>query len=412
MDVSQGGDVGGFEAPNIEVVGAIFSLYKQFAGRCLPPTPKWLDRRRLRTDNRGVGGSSPVPKTRSGGPTRRRKGCKVYDPITIAGNGGWGTAVALVLAGKGLDVRVWGIEDDYVAGTAKSRRNPRYLPGVKIPKGILLTSDWGEASRGAKLAISAVPTQFCRKTWGDLAKVDETDGAPVLSLSKGVEVGTLERPTQILRQALGQRKIGVLVGPSHAEEVARGLPAAVVIASKDVRFAKAAQATLSTDRFRAYINDDVVGTEIASALKNVIALAAGISDGLGFGDNAKAALLTRGMVEMARLGVALGGQRQTFSGLAGIGDLITTCVSSHGRNRAVGERIGRGETLSQILDSMTQVAEGVPTTKAFHKLARQHDIETPITNQVYSVLFRRKKPLKAVTELMLRAPKSEVEEYW
>ncbi len=335
----------------------------------------------------------------------------MYDPIAIAGNGGWGTAVALVLAGKGLDVRLWGIETDYVAETAKSRRNPLYLPGVKIPKGILLTSDWGEASRGAKLVISVVPTQFCRKTWGELAKVDETDGAPVLSLSKGVEVGTLERPTQILRQALGRRKIGVLVGPSHAEEVARGLPAAVVIASKDERFAKEAQATLSTDRFRAYINGDVVGTEIASALKNVIAIAAGICDGLGFGDNAKAALLTRGMVEMARLGVALGGQRQTFSGLAGIGDLITTCVSRHGRNRAVGERIGKGETLSQILDSMTQVAEGVPTTKAFYKLARQRDIETPITNQVYAVLFRRKKPLKAVTELMLRAPKSEVEQY-
>lgn len=336
----------------------------------------------------------------------------MYDPIAIAGNGGWGTAVALVLAGKDLDVRLWGIETDYVAETAKSRLNPRYLPGVRIPQGVLVTSDWGEASRGAKLVISVVPTQFCRKTWGNLAKVDETDGAPVLSLSKGVEVGTLERPTQILRQALGRRRtIGVLVGPSHAEEVARGLPAAVAIAAKNERFAKEVQETLSTDRFRAYINDDVVGTEIASALKNVIAIAAGISDGLGFGDNAKAALLTRGMVEMSRLGVAVGGQRQTFSGLAGIGDLITTCVSPHGRNRAVGERIGKGETLSQILDSMDQVAEGVPTTKAFYKLARQQGVETPITNQVYSVLFRGKKPLKAVTELMLRAPKSEVEEY-
>jgi glycerol-3-phosphate dehydrogenase (NAD(P)+) len=335
----------------------------------------------------------------------------MHDRVAIVGNGGWGTAVARGLAGKGIDVRLWGIESDYVAETAKSRENPRYLPGVEIPDRVLVTPDYGEATDGAELLISVTPTQFLRQTFARLRPLDRSDGAPVLSLSKGIEVKTLRRPTQILREVLGRRKYGALVGPSHAEEVARGLPAAVVVGATDEDFAKECQTTVSTARFRAYTTTDIVGVELSSALKNVLAIAAGIVDGFELGDNAKAALLTRGMVEMARLGVALGANRQTFSGLAGIGDIITTCVSPHGRNRAVGERIGRGETLTEILDSMTMVAEGVPTTKAVVKLAKKHDIEMPIAEQIYSVLFRRKSPERAVTDLMLRAPKSEVEEY-
>ena len=331
--------------------------------------------------------------------------------ITVLGNGGWGTAVALVLAGKGLEVRMWGIEEDYVLETARSRRNPRYLPGIPIPREILVTPDASEATRGADLLISAIPTQFLRPTLEDLREQDDSDGAPVLSLSKGLEVRTLLRPTQVLREMLGRRRLGVLVGPSHAEEVARGLPAAVVVAAADEELARRIQATISTDRFRPYTSTDVLGVELASALKNVLALAAGICDGLGFGDNTKAALLTRGVVEMARLGAALGARRQTFTGLAGIGDLITTCVSPHGRNRAVGERIGKGETLQEILDSMAQVAEGVPTTKAVRMLGRKHQLEMPITEQVHGVLFHGKDPRRAVADLMLRRHRGEAEEY-
>jgi glycerol-3-phosphate dehydrogenase (NAD(P)+) len=335
----------------------------------------------------------------------------MLEPIAIAGNGGWGTAVALVLAGKGVDVRLWGIETDYVAETALSRENPRYLPGVSLPDGLLVTPDFREASRGAALLVSAVPTQFLRATWERLAREDESGGAPVLSLSKGIEVETLLRPSQILGEVLDRRRTAVLVGPSHAEEVARGLPAAVVVAAADPELSREIQAVLSTDRFRLYTNDDALGVEIASALKNVIAIAAGICDGLEFGDNAKAALVTRGMVEMARLGASLGASPQTFAGLAGIGDLITTCYSRHGRNRALGERIGRGEPLEKAHESMGgKVAEGVPTTKAVKTLARRHGLEMPITEQVHRVLFSELDPLDAVTELMLRRHKDERED--
>ncbi len=332
-------------------------------------------------------------------------------PIAVAGNGGWGTAVALVLAGKGLPVRMWGIESDYVRETAKSRENPRYLPGIRLPKNLLVTPDFAEATDGAALIVSAIPTQFLRTAWADLVPDDRSGGAPILSLSKGIEVKTLTRPTQILRQVTGRRKFAVLVGPSHAEEVARGLPAAVVVASTDEEFAREVQGIISTDRFRAYTNNDVLGVELASALKNVLALAAGICDGLGLGDNAKSALLTRGVVEIARLGTALGANRQTFYGLAGIGDIITTCVSPHGRNRAVGERIGRGEKVNDVLASMTQVAEGVPTTKAAYQLSKKHDLEMPITEQIYRILFNRKSPSRGLADLMGRAHRAEAEEY-
>ncbi len=331
--------------------------------------------------------------------------------IAVAGNGGWGTAVALVLAGKGHSVRLWGIEPDYVVETAKTRENPRYLPGIPLPKSILVTPEFSEATEGADLLVSAVPTQFLRKTWTVLREEDRSEHAPILSVSKGIEVTTLTRPTQILREVTGRRKFAVLVGPSHAEEVARGLPAAVVVASRDETFCREVQEIISTDRFRAYTNHDVLGVEFASALKNVLAIAAGMCDGLGLGDNAKSALLTRGVVEIARLGVALGANRQTFYGLAGIGDIITTCVSPHGRNRAVGERIGRGETVKQVMASMTQVAEGVPTTKAAYQLSKKHELEMPITEQIYRILFNRKSPIRGLTDLMSRAYRAEAEEY-
>ncbi len=330
-------------------------------------------------------------------------------PVAVAGNGGWGTALAVSLARRGVPVRLWGMEGDYVRETARSRENPKYLPGVRLPAGVLVTADFAEASEGAALVVSAVPTQFLRATWRRLLRGDGSGGAPILSVSKGIEVRTLKRPSEILREVAGPRGLAALMGPSHAEEVGRGLPAAVVAASDDTALAKAVQATLSSDRLRVYTNGDLVGVELAAALKNVIAVAAGISDGLGFGDNARAAILTRGMAEIARLGAALGASRATFAGLAGIGDLVTTCNSRHSRNRAVGERIGRGERLPDILASMEQVAEGVATTKSARALARRIGLEMPITEEVYRVLFRGKSPERAVTSLMLRAGKGEAD---
>jgi glycerol-3-phosphate dehydrogenase (NAD(P)+) len=230
---------------------------------------------------------------------------------------------------------------------------------------------------------------------------------PVLSLAKGMEIGTFMRPSEILRQMLGSPRVAVLSGPSHAEEVSRGCPTTVVAASLDGDFARWIQQCLGTERFRVYTNVDVVGVELAGALKNIMGLAAGIGDGLELGDNSKAALLTRGLVEMARFGVALGAEQQTFFGLAGLGDLITTCVSRHGRNRRVGERLARGEKLADILASTSMVAEGVYTTRSVHEKAARMGIELPITSEIYQVLYQDKDPLTAVNDLMLREPTSE-----
>jgi glycerol-3-phosphate dehydrogenase (NAD(P)+) len=327
-------------------------------------------------------------------------------PVAVVGDGGWGTALALVLHGRGVDVRLWSREPDYAREMARTARNPRYLPGVPLPRGLLVTGDAAEAFDGIALAVSAVPTQHLRATWGGIAGALPR-GAPVCSVTKGIELKTLERPTQILAEALGRRALAVLSGPSHAEEVARGLPAAVVVASRSAALARRVQDLFSTDRFRVYRLTDVVGVEFAGAAKNVVALAAGILDGCGLGDNAKAALITRGSVEIGRLGVRLGARRATFAGLAGMGDLIVTCASRHGRNRAVGERIGRGERLEDILTGMRMVAEGVATTRSIVGLARRMKVEMPIAREVHHVLFDGKAPLEAVKDLMLREPKRE-----
>lgn len=328
------------------------------------------------------------------------------ETVAVLGNGGWGTALALLALRGGADVRLWGIEADYVAETARNRENPRYLPGVALPPELLLTSDAAEASRGASMLVSAVPTQFLRPTMARLA-ASIPAGVPVVSVSKGVENRTLERPTQILLETLGPRSVGVLSGPSHAEEVARGLPASVVAASPDAAFAARVQRVFSGGTFRVYAADDVAGVELAAAMKNVIAIAAGACDGLGLGDNAKAALITRGNAEIARLGRALGAKAETFSGLAGIGDLITTCVSRHGRNRAVGERLGHGERIEDILKSMVQVAEGVRTAESIVDLAARHGVEMPICEQVHAMLFRGQRPRDALAALMTRPLKAE-----
>lgn len=327
--------------------------------------------------------------------------------FAVLGDGAWGTAVALLLA-RDADHRVtlWSARPANARLLRERRENVTYLPGVPIPPEVELTDDVDAAVRGADLWVAAVPTVYLRATLAPLAAYLRAP-TPVLSLAKGVEIDTFLRPTEILCEVLGPRPAAVLSGPSHAEEVSRGMPASVVVASADEALARDIQRHFNTDRFRVYTNSDVVGAELGGALKNVIGIAAGINDGLGFGDNTKAALLTRGLAEMGRFGVALGAARETFFGLAGIGDLITTCISRHGRNRHVGERLGRGEKLAGILAGMKMVAEGVYTTRSVHDQAAKLGIEMPITAEVYRVLYEDKDPRTAVTDLMLREPKGE-----
>ncbi len=326
--------------------------------------------------------------------------------VAVVGDGGFGTALALLLHRKGVPVRLWSHDAAYAAEMRETRRNPRFLPGVELPAGLPVTSDPVEALRDAGLVVSAVPTPYLRAVFERLAP-HLPRRVPVVSVTKGIEQGTLARPTQVLAAAAGRRAMAVLSGPSHAEEVSRGLATTVVAASRSPRLAREVQDLFTTDRFRVYTRRDVLGVEFAAAAKNVVAVASGICDGIGLGDNAKAALITRGSVEIARLGVRMGASRATFQGLAGIGDLIVTCVSRHGRNRAVGERIGRGERLPDILAGMRMVAEGVHTARALRDLAHRHRVEMPIAEEVCRVLFEGKDPRAAVTDLMMRAPKGE-----
>jgi glycerol-3-phosphate dehydrogenase (NAD(P)+) len=328
--------------------------------------------------------------------------------FVILGDGAWGTAVALLLAqNREHQVTLWSAREENARILREHRENLRLLPGVAIPETVELTTDIHAAVARADLYIAAIPTVHLRETLLSIKPALRKE-CPVVSLAKGLEIQTLLRPTEILRQVVGVQHVAVLSGPSHAEEVSRGKPTTVVAASTDLDLARWIQQRFNTDRFRVYTNLDVVGVELAGALKNVMGIAAGISDGLGFGDNAKAALLTRGLVEMARFGVALGAEHATFFGLAGLGDLITTCVSRHGRNRHVGERLARGEKLADILASMNMVAEGIYTTRSVHDKAAKMGIEMPITAEVYQVLYENKDPLTAVNDLMLREPTHEI----
>ncbi len=327
--------------------------------------------------------------------------------VAVVGDGGWGTALSLLLAGKGCTVRLWGAFPDYVEEMRRRRENVKFLPGVPLSEGVELTGDLAAAVEGAELLVMAVPAQFMRGVLRRLARC-YPGRVPTVSVAKGIENRTLLRPTQVIADVLGRVPVVALSGPSHAEEVARGLPATVTAASRNPALALRAQEAFMTDRFRVYTTSDVVGVELGGAVKNVVAIAAGICDGLGLGDNAKAALLTRGLAEMMRLGAAMGARRHTFAGLAGIGDLITTCTSPYGRNRSVGIQIAQGKSLNDILAGMAMVAEGVRTTLSVRSLARRHRVEMPITQQVYQVLFRGKDPRLAVRDLMRRAAKDEV----
>jgi glycerol-3-phosphate dehydrogenase (NAD(P)+) len=327
--------------------------------------------------------------------------------FAILGDGAWGTTMALLLVQNPQHhVVLWSARQETGCMLRQHRENCTLLPGIRITETVQLTSDIEEATAHADAYVVAIPTIHLRRT---LERVHHSVSKtrPTISLVKGLENETFLRPTEIIRQILGCDKIAALSGPSHAEEVSRGKPASVVAASAEPDLARWIQDRFTTERFRVYTNTDVIGVELAGALKNVIGIAAGISDGLGLGDNAKAALLTRGVVEMARFGVSLGAEYQTFYGLAGIGDLITTCVSKHGRNRHVGERLARGEKLPEILNTMQMVAEGIYTTRSVRERAERAGIEMPITNEIYRVLYEDKDPLAAVNDLMLREPRSE-----
>jgi len=326
----------------------------------------------------------------------------------VVGAGGWGTALAALLAKQGHGVVLWSFEE-HVAVSVRERRVNPYLEGVTLPESLGVTTELAEALRGAELVLSVSPSQFVGRVMGAAARYLHAD-AIVVSASKGIELDTLRNMDQVLRSVLpaaAMERFCVLSGPSFAAEVARESPTAVVVASRDSEAARRVQSLLQTESFRVYTNPDVVGVELAGALKNVIAVGAGVAAGLGFGHNTLAALITRGLAEITRLGVALGAERATFSGLAGMGDLVLTCTGSLSRNRTVGYRLGQGETLEEILADMTAVAEGVKTAEAVHALAARHGVEMPISEQVYAIVHEGRKPVDALRALMLRDPKPE-----
>ncbi len=325
---------------------------------------------------------------------------------TVIGTGAMGTVLAQILAGNNVHVALLGRRAEQVEALLASRENRRYLPGIRLDDHITPTLDAAGAIANSELVISAVPCQHLRGVFEQVGGYLPA-GVPICSVTKGIEVDTLARPSQIIDAYVGDNPIAVLSGPSIAPEIARFLPATVVVACGDPAVAELVQRVLTTSAFRVYTNPDVLGVELAGALKNVIAIAAGILDGLKAGDNAKAALLTRGLVEITRLGVAMGARQQTFVGLAGVGDLVTTCVSPLGRNRSAGERIGSGTDVETVVHESTAIIEGIPTTRAVLALARRHKVEMPITQAVYAVLFENKPPLEAITELMRRPPKAE-----
>lgn len=328
----------------------------------------------------------------------------------VIGCGGWGTALAALLDRNGHRTVLWGAEPDYVRQMASTRFNPRYLPDVEIPGSVGLSWEMADCVPGADVLVLATPTLYLREVCERLA-AHLRDDHLLVNVAKGIEEETHLLGSQVICDVCGDGVLLVgLYGPSHAEEVARRLPTTVVATSRDPELARRVQETFMCPRFRVYTNTDALGVELGAALKNVIAIAAGICDGLGFGDNAKSALLTRGLAEIARLGVAMGARAETFAGLTGLGDLITTCISPYGRNRAVGMRMAKGESLDQIISSMDQVAEGVRTTRSAYALADRYSVTMPITQAVHSVLFEGKDPLQAGMELMARAPRPEHDE--
>jgi glycerol-3-phosphate dehydrogenase (NAD(P)+) len=329
--------------------------------------------------------------------------------ICVLGAGGWGTALGIILHNNKNNVTLWEYDKEYAHTLDEYRENFYYLPKVRIPKQIKITNDIDIAIYKKDIIVVATPTQYIRHVISTIKHIDLTKRI-IMSVSKGIENETLMPVSKIFLDVFNKikkRNIVVLSGPSHAEEVSRQIPTAVVAASEDISNALLVQKVFSNKFFRVYRSSDLNGVELGGALKNIIAIAAGISDGAGFGDNTKAAIMTRGIKEITRLGMKLGANENTFFGLSGMGDLIVTCMSKHSRNRFVGEEVGKGRKLKDVLGEMKMVAEGVATTKSTHELAQKIKVELPIIEQVYKVLFMNKNPHKATEILMTRNLKTE-----
>lgn len=330
-----------------------------------------------------------------------------YHNVAIIGDGGMGAVLAILLCRKHVTTRMWGYDAEQLAETERHRENRKFLPGYEMPDSLIFDPRDEQAMVGADLIVSAVPCQYMRNVWTRLKQHVPT-GVPIVSVAKGIENDTLLRPTQIIADVLGEGvPLAVLSGPTIADELARELPATACVAAADKTLAARIQRTFTCPWLRVYTNVDVVGVELAGAMKNVIAIAAGIIDGVGAGDNAKAALLARGLAEITRLGLAMGAQKQTFAGLTGLGDLVTTCISPTGRNRSFGERIGRGQSLEQARRATDSVVEGITTCESVVGLAERYHVEMPITRAVYDVLFENKPVPTAIEELMSRRLKAE-----
>ena len=328
------------------------------------------------------------------------------DKISVIGDGGWGTTLAVLLAKKGFEVSLWGVFPEYVDIMRSGRENIKFLPDVKIPPDVFITSSLDEALEGKNTVLLAAPSQFMRGVLERL-KMHNVKDKVFISVTKGIEISSLKRMSEVIEEVLGSVPLVVLSGPTIALEVANGSPTTAVAASGDEKIARAAQEMFFTDRFRIYTSTDVTGIELGGSLKNIIAIAAGASDALGFGTNAKAAILTRGLVEIVRLGLAMGARKETFYGLSGLGDLTTTCVSQYSRNRWLGEEIGRGKKLKDVLKETDMVVEGVATAKSAYELAKKYKVEMPIASEIYKVLYEGKDPKIAVHDLMTRSPKAE-----
>ncbi len=326
---------------------------------------------------------------------------------TIIGDGGMGCVCGMLLCENGIDTTIWGHDAEQLAAIAKARENVFFLPGYPLPEAMKFEADDAKAMAAADVIVSAVPCQFLRGVWSRL-KPHVPAGVPIVSITKGIEIGTLLRPTQILSEILGDgNPPATLSGPNIADELVRKLPATATVACKEVPLAQDIQKAFNTPHFRVYTNDDCIGVELAGAMKNIIAIAAGVIDGIGAGDNAKAALITRGLAEIQRLGIALGAREKTFAGLSGLGDLFTTCVSPKGRNRSFGEQIGKGATVDEAIASTQCVVEGVPTCGGIVELAKQHNVEMPITEAIFSIINGQKTVQEAITQLMTRQLKAE-----
>lgn len=328
--------------------------------------------------------------------------------IAVIGAGSFGTSLAMLLVSKGHDVSIWGRKKSQMALMRDTLENPHYLPGIKLPIELKIVDEMADALKDAEIVLFSVPAQQFRTVFED-AKTYMTGNEVVVNVAKGIEKGSLLRLSEVAKEVMPNVKYVTLSGPSHAEEVAKSLPTTVAVASNDENISKHIQDVFNTDRFRVYTNNDIAGVELGGSLKNIIALGAGISDGMGFGDNAKAAMMTRGITEMSRLGIAMGAQPETFSGLTGLGDLIVTCTSMHSRNRRCGIMIGQGKTVNQAKEEIGMVVEGLSTAEAAGALAQKYNIEMPITECICLMIDGKINAVEAVDILMGRKTKNEMQ---